>query len=310
MAQDDQQQQVRIIPINQPQKLSIFESEKAGIDVQVATAHAYPRKLSTCVDNAITTVQLSQEIAESCMYAVPRGDKSIKGPSVHLAKIMAQTWGNMRIANKVVDIDLKHVTSQAMCWDLESNLAIQTEVKRLIIGREGRFNDDMITVTGNAANAISLRNAVFAVIPEGFVDRIYKAAIERITGKLSSKNALITKRTEIITRFKEAYSVTEKEILSVLNKQSIDNITIEDIAFLIAIGTALRDGDTTVDEAFRKKKTGERNPEMAKLDRIIALIKDAKTIEQLESLKKDVQKFNSPELNQILDDKYAEVIKK
>lgn len=34
----------------------------------------------------------------------------------------------------------------------------------------------MITVTGNAANSIAYRNAVFAVIPKAITDRIYYAA--------------------------------------------------------------------------------------------------------------------------------------
>src|SRR3982751_4425245 len=143
-------EEVEIIEVKQPDKLSLFQQEKAQIDIAVATAKQYPRNIRRAVENMVTIATLTKEGAEACTYTVPRARKSIVGPSIHLAKIIAQNWGNMRIANKVVDIDLKHVTSQAICWDLESNVAIQTEVKRLIIGREGRFSDDMITVTGNA----------------------------------------------------------------------------------------------------------------------------------------------------------------
>jgi len=294
--------------IQEPQKLSLFQQEKAAIDIQVATARQFPRNIRRSVDNAIATVQLTEKVAETCMYSVPRGrGKVITGPSIHMAKIIAQTWGNLRMSNKVIDIDLKHVTSQAMCWDLEANIAIQTEVKRLIIGREGRYSDDMITVTGNAANAISLRNAILAVIPEAVTERVYTAAIERITGKLSDTNQLTAKRIELITGFRELYQVTEQEILYILGKTAVENITKEDIAVLIGIKGGLRDGDTTVDEAFKRKKVQEKNSTSAKLDRIIALINDSKTIEELEKYKKHI---NSPEIAKLYDERYAELLTK
>lgn len=62
-----------------------------------------------------------------------------------------------------------------------------------IIGRNGRYNDDMIAVTGNAANAI-YRNAVLAVIPKGITDAAYKAAQELITGDLSDQTKLVSRR--------------------------------------------------------------------------------------------------------------------
>jgi molybdopterin converting factor small subunit len=43
-------------------------------------------------------------------------------------------------------------------------------------------------------------------------------------------------------------------VLSAVGKASIDNITSDDIVVLIGIGTALKDGDTTVEEQFRAKK--------------------------------------------------------
>jgi predicted Ser/Thr protein kinase len=78
------EQTVEIVEVRQPDKLSLFQQEKALIDVQVATAKQYPRNVRRCVENAVTVATLTKEIAESCTYTVPRSKKSIVGPSVHL----------------------------------------------------------------------------------------------------------------------------------------------------------------------------------------------------------------------------------
>lgn len=238
----------------------VHQQDKAAIDMQIATAKAYPRNIRKAVDNAIAVVTIDQETAKTCTYAIPRGDKPITGPSVHLARILAQVWGNMRIEAKVSAIDNKHVTSQSVCWDLESNLAIKAEVKRSIMGKKGRYNDDMITVTGNAANAIALRNAVLSVIPKAIVDKVYNAAKQCITGDISDETKLIAKRKQVIDALKDTYSVTEKEILSAVGKAAINHLTSDDLVVLIGVGTAIKDGDTTVDQAFRGK-IEKRRPE-------------------------------------------------
>ena len=233
----------------------IYQQDKATIDTMISTAKAYPRQLKRVIDNCIAIVTLDTETASTCTYSVPRSGKTVTGPTVHLAKILAQQFGNIRIEAKVISIEQKHITSQAIAFDLENNLAIKVEVKRSIMGKNGRFNDDMITVTGNAANSIALRNAVLSIIPKAIVDKVYNEAKRTITGDLSDKTKLISKRKQVIDALKDTYSVSEEEILSSIGKASIDHVTIDDIVVLIGIGTAIKDGDTSVEQAFRKTKT-------------------------------------------------------
>jgi hypothetical protein len=238
----------------------VYQQDKAAIDMQISTAKAYPRNIKRATENALAIVTIDAETAKVCTYSVPRGGKAITGPSVHLAKILAQTWGNLRIEAKVVAIDATQITSEAVCFDLESNLAIKTQVKRSITGRQGRFNEDMITVTGNAANSIALRNAILSVIPRSVVDKVYNTAKQVITGDVSDKNKLIAKRKQVFDGLKDTFSLTEKEILSAVGKAAIDHVTADDLVVLIGIGTAIRDGDTTVEQAFKGvKENGNGN---------------------------------------------------
>ena len=195
---------------------------------------------------------MNQETAQSCSYALPRGGKPITGPSVHLAKIIVSNWGNMRTEAKVVQITDKQVISRGTCWDLETNVASAFEVRRSIIGKNGqRFSDDMITVTGNAANSIAYRNAVFAVIPKAITDRVYYAAQKFITGDLSDSDKLLKVRTGVLNNFKNNYGITEEEVVKMCGKQTVNQIGADEISMLMGTIQALKDGDTTVDELMK-----------------------------------------------------------
>lgn len=251
-----------IVKIEEISSDVMYSQDRSLIDSIVATSRAYPRNIRRAVDNSIAIVTMDKETASTCTYSVPRGGKAITGPSVHLAKILAQSWGNMRIEARVIGIDAKHVTSQAVCFDAENNLAIKVEVKRSIMTKNGRMNDDMITVTGNAGNSIALRNAILSVIPKAIVDKVYNEAKAKITGDVSDKTKLLARRKQVLDSFKDSYSVTEQEVLSAIGKASIDHITPDDLVVLIGIGTAIKDGDTDIETAFRKAKKSEpvQNP--------------------------------------------------
>lgn len=226
--------------------------ERANVDSQVATAKRYPRDIRRSIDNSVVMATMNQETAQSCNYALPRGGKPITGPSVHLAKIIVSNWGNMRTEAKVVQITDKQVISRGTCWDLETNVASAFEVRRSIIGKNGqRFSEDMITVTGNAANSIAYRNAVFAVIPKAITDRVYYAAQRFITGDLSDSDKLLKVRTGIINNFKNSYGITEEEVVKMCGKQTVNQIGADEISMLMGTIQALKDGDTTVDELMK-----------------------------------------------------------
>lgn len=247
----------------------VYAQDKAMVDIQVATAKQYPRNIKRSTDNAVAIVSMDIETAQTCTYSVPRGGKAITGPTVHMAKILAQVWGNLRVEAKIVAIEAKQVTSQAVCFDLENNLAIKVEVKRSIMSKNGRFNDDLINVTCNAANAISLRNAIFNVIPRAVVDKVYKSAQKTIVGDVSDETKLIARRKQVVDSLRDTYNVKEEEILAVVGKASISHLTAEDLITLIGVGTAIKDGDTTVEYAFKGKKDGKEEITKEEIQKLV-----------------------------------------
>lgn len=225
--------------------------ERANVDVQVATAKQYPRNVQRAIDNSIAIATMDEETAQMCGYALPRGGKPITGPSVHLAKIIASNWGNLRTEAKVVQITDKQVISRGTCWDLENNVASAFEVRRSIVGKYGRFTDDMITVTGNAANSIAYRNAVFSVIPKAVTEKVYLAAQRMMTGDLTNEEKLISARTKAIKFLNDEYGINEDEVIKLCGKQTINQIRADEIALLRGVCNSLKEGDTTVDELMK-----------------------------------------------------------
>ena len=237
------------------QAVQVDAIERANIDSQVSTAKQYPRDIRRSIDNSIVIATMNQETAQSCGYALPRGGKLITGPSVHLAKIIVSNWGNIRTEAKVVQITDKQIISRGTCWDLETNVASAFEVRRSIVDSKGkRFSDDMITVTGNAANSIAYRNSVFAVIPQAITNRVYEAAQKLITGDLSDADKLLKKRTSIVNSFKNDYAISEEEVVKLCGKQTVNQINTSAISTLIGILQSLKDGDTSVDNLMKPSR--------------------------------------------------------
>lgn len=225
--------------------------EKAAIDIQISTAHAFPRNVKQCVDDALFTATMDIDTAMTCGYSVPRGGKAITGPSTHLAKIIMQNWGNFRAEAKVVNVSDKFVESEAIAWDLQKNVAVKVTVKRSIMQNKGkdRMAEDMIIVTGNAANSIAIRNAIFAVIPKGVTELIYRASQQKIIGDGKDFNKKVA---DVLKAFKKKYDKDESDVLKVVGKTQVSQLTNDDLVTLIGVGQALADGDTTPEMVWKK----------------------------------------------------------
>lgn len=262
----EEQNEYQVMQVENDQSIIQIDAvERANVDSQVATAKQYPRDLKRSINNSIAMATMDYNTAQSCGYALPRGGKPITGPSVHLAKLLVSNWGNVRAEAKVVKITDKQVISRGTCWDLENNVATAFEVRRSIVGKSGkRFTDDMITVTGNAANAIAYRNAVFSVIPKAITDKVYQAAQHFITGDLSDEEKIVARRKKCIDFFKDEYGISEEEVVMLCGKQTVNQIQAEQIALLLGITQSLKDGDTTVEDLMKPYRKEEVKSDIKK----------------------------------------------
>jgi hypothetical protein len=254
--QANQQQRFNSEPMEAPQQVvepgTLATLAKAEVDIQVATAHRYPRSISRFKHEALALATLDEETAASCFYCLSRGGKDIEGPSVRLAEIVGSAWGNLRYGARVVNEDSKFITAQGVCHDLEKNIAATVDVQRRITDRNGRrYSDDMIVVTANAACSIALRNAIFKVVPFAVVKSIYEQAKLVAIGNAQT---LVGRRTKAMERFAKM-GISQERVLASVGKNAIDDVDLDDLQKLTGTRTAILEGTTTVDEAFPLEPT-------------------------------------------------------
>lgn len=266
-------EQENIITISGAESLAALN--RSEIDMQVATAKAYPRNIHKVLDEIITYATYDQETAVDCFYSLPRGGKPIEGLSVRMAEIFAGAWGNLRAQARIIANDGKFITAQGVCYDVEKNVAISVEVKRRITDKYGKtFNDDMQTVTGNAACAIAFRNAVFKVIPKA----VTKTAVEKIKEVAIGKaKDMTTIRTNMIAWYNQV-GVTQADLLEHIGVQNVEDINNEMVFELRALCNAIREGDTTVEEAILQPLKAKRKAKVAEAEATTNKAKVAKAM--------------------------------
>lgn len=226
---------------------SLTANARAEVDMQVATAKRYPRDLKACIELARSTALLNEDVAASCCFALERGGKVIEGPSVRLAEIICQAWGNIRFEKRSLAADATFVSGEAVVWDLERNVAGRAETKRRITDRDGRrYNDDMIVTASNAAASVAFRNAVFTVIPRAIVRDIYFEAQDLAKGDIKSLGERRAKAIEWWAR----YGVSAERICAKFGRASVVELTIEDIAKLKAITEQVKEKHLDIADAF------------------------------------------------------------
>lgn len=230
---------------------------RSEIEQQISTARRFPRSLKRFRDEALQMVTLSETVAEQCIYALPRDGKTIEGPSARFAEVVASAWGNCRAGSRVVDDKGEFVVAQGVFHDLERNVAITYEVQRRITGKSGkRYSADMIGVTANAACSIALRNAILKGVPKAFWEDMYAAARQVIMGDIKT---LANRRTAAVAAFQK-FGITAEQIVTKLGVAGVEDITLEHLVTLKGLLTAIKDGDTTPEDAFQKASTDVNSP--------------------------------------------------
>lgn len=243
---------------------------RAEVDQQVATARALPRVLSRVVERIQTLATLDEDTAEECVYALPRGGKPIKGPSIRLAEIIGTQWGNARVGARVVHVDRveKFVEAEGVFHDLETNMATTARVRRRISDKNGKIlTDDMIIVTGNAACSIAKRNAILGAVPKAVWRKAYDAVEKVIAGDVKT----LAERREKAMKAFAAFGVTSDHVLAALGLRALDDIALEHMPVLAGMHSALKSGEATAEEMFfrpaasRSAVTGSLSERMAGL---------------------------------------------
>lgn len=249
MNEETEVQELEVVPVS-----AIEATERAQIDIQIATARRYGRELSVVKKSMMSCATLDEETASACFYTLPArkgGDgKPLQGPSVRLAEIALACYQHVRAGARVVSDDGNFIVAQAFVHDLYNNVCITKETRRKVTNKLGqRYSDDMIATTGNAACSIALRNATFTVVPRALITPIYEAAKKLAVGDAKS---LVQKRSQVVERFVQM-GVRKELIPQAVGVSSVEDIDLAKLETLIGYGTSIKDGTLTIEEVFTPK---------------------------------------------------------
>jgi hypothetical protein len=205
------------------------------------------------MDTAKSMISLDREVAEDCNYLLTRrekdgGTKYIEGPSIRLLEIAATSYGNLRYGSRILTEDATAIICQGVAHDLENNVAVSVEVRRRITTKEGRrYGDDMITTNAMAGGAIARRNALNGVVPRAYVNQLAEFAKEVAKGDIAS---LPQRRQKAFDYYQKVLGIDRLRVLQFLDRESLEDVNLDDLVKLSSLKTALHDRETTLDEAF------------------------------------------------------------
>lgn len=263
---------------------------------QMQMAKMFPRDVVASRDrilNACTRPRL----AETACYTYARGGTEVTGPSIRLAEMLAQNWGNMTFGIREVEQRNGESTCEAFAWDMETN-ARQTKVFQVRHIRHTKAGDKVLTdprdiyelVANNGARR--LRACILGVIPGDIVEEAVSACDTTLKTKFEVTPDRIKALSERFAEFGVSTSQIEARI-----QCRLDAMKPAQMANLGKIYNSLRDGMSKPEDWFAKEAsasseaTTEGAPQKGKKSLRDALGVDTKA-EEKKSTEGDSRKAN------------------
>jgi hypothetical protein len=231
-----------------PDKPVVDDEPSIEILTLVDVARKYPRNIKSVIENCLST--LDDKTAMKWFYVIRNGNDRVKMPTIYLARLISQFYGNIRIESRMREIIRHSVVSDAVAIDLETMTIFKSEGSQsfIIDPLKKLTYDDMIIATTALASAKAMRKAIFNIIPAAITDKLLSEAQEAITGDISNLEKLISKRNEIVDVF-SAYGVSDTQI-QVYFKKELSKFDQFDIIELVSLLNQIIDGDLTIKEIF------------------------------------------------------------
>ncbi|KGL45724.1 hypothetical protein BMT55_13905 [Listeria newyorkensis] len=194
-------------------------------------------------------------LAETAVYSYPRGGQKVVGPSIRLAEVLAQNWGNISFGVKELERRDGESTAVAYAWDMETNTRTQKEftVPHVRSTKKGiqKLTDerDIYELVANMG-ARRLRSCLLGIIPGDIVDKAVAQCNETVRsggGDIPLKDRI----GKMLAMFKESYGVTQEQIE---NRFGYGTSTFTEFDMVQArnIFNSIKDGLAKVEDYFDK----------------------------------------------------------
>ncbi|KAJ72484.1 hypothetical protein M222_2254 [Enterococcus faecalis AZ19] len=227
--------------------------EMEEVKGQIFMAKQFPRNPFEAEKRILDSCK-RKSLASTAMYSYPRGNTNVQGPSIRLAEVLAQNWGNISFGVKELEQRPGESVAMAYAWDVETNTR-QEKIFTVPHLRHTKYGSKLLEdprdiyemVANNGSRR--LRACILGVIPGDIVE----LAIEECNKTLAGENAspLKDRLSRAFTAFKEDFDVTQEMIEEYFGYAS-NNFSEKNFSDLIGIYNSLKDGLTKVHEYFEK----------------------------------------------------------
>ena len=238
-----------------------IESERAIAQVKAAItmAKAAPRNKFAATEK-IREFCERLDFAKAGLYAYPRGNERVEGPSIRLAEALANAWGNIEFGIQELSQDDGESEMLAFAWDLENNTR-STQSFRFRHERHTRQGVTKLTdprdiyETGANLGARRLRSRILSVIDPDVVAFAVAQCRATITNSVTGegKKSFATKRDELVKAF-AGLGVKVSHIDGRLG-HPIKDLLPEEYTDLATIFVSLKDGISQASDWFAVPKT-------------------------------------------------------
>lgn len=224
---------------------------KAIQEIQAALviAKKFPRDQMKAYEGIMNACK-RKALAENAIYAYPKGNQVVTGPSIRLAEVLAQSWGNIKMG--ITEISQANGVSEvkAFAWDLETNFE-SVKIFHVPHVRHTKFGSKTLTdprdIYEMVANQGSrrLRACMLAVIPGDVID----AAVAQCEDTLKTGNEPIAERVKKLVAAFSEMGVNVEMLVKRLG-HNLD-VTIEaELVILRGIYKSIKDGMAKREDFF------------------------------------------------------------
>jgi hypothetical protein len=225
------------------------DQTRAITEVQGAMiiAKRFPRDPIAAMDRILNACT-RPSLADSAVYEYSKGGSTVAGPSIRLAEVLAQNWGNIQCGVRELESRTGESTVEAFAWDVETGFRdsklFQVPHVRFLAAKGGKPArtyklEDPREIYEHVANmgARRKRACILATIPGDVVE----AAVAQCERTQLLKAAVTPERlkeiTEAFAEFDVPVAALEKRI-----QRHLDAMTAGQMVTLKKIITSMRDG--------------------------------------------------------------------
>jgi hypothetical protein len=237
--------------IRENSALAAAQEAKSIQEIQAALiiAQKFPRRPSQSFENIMAACE-RPFLAEQAMYAYPRGNQVVTGPSIRLAEVLAQNWGNIECGIRELSQSDGVSEVEAYAWDYQtnyrSNKIFHVPHERHTKQGKKRLTDprDIYELVANQGSR-RLRACILAVIPGDIVE----AAVKKCEKTLSSGKEPIGDR---IRKLIEAFNEMDVKVEHLEERlgHKLEVTSEAELVTLRAIYKSLKDGMASREDFF------------------------------------------------------------